>query len=71
VLAVLLATWVGVLMGTEATVRTQMREALRRRDWFFTAAEGAPDFWVPTLPQVRWVRDQMIYLGPVRREEVL
>jgi hypothetical protein len=54
-----------------SNLKARMREALRRRDWFFTAAEGAPDFWVPTLPQVRWVRDQMIYLGPVRREEVL
>jgi hypothetical protein len=46
-----------------------MREALHRREWFFTAAEEGSDFWVPTLPRVRWIRDQMVCLGPVRKEE--
>ena len=64
--------WFGrCVFEPSSNLQARMREALHRRDWFFTVAEGAPDFWVPTLPQVRWVRDQMVYLGPVRREEAL
>ncbi len=64
--------WFGrCVFEPSSNLQARMREARGRRDWFFTVAEGAPDFWVPTLPQVRWVRDQMVYLGPVRREEAL
>ena len=52
-----------------SNLEARMREVLRRREWFFTAAEGGSDFWIPTLSQVRWIRDQMLYLGPVRQEE--
>ncbi len=52
-----------------SNLRARMREVLHRREWFFTAAEGGSDFWVPTLSQVRWIRDQMVCLGPVRKEE--
>jgi hypothetical protein len=52
-----------------SNLRARMREALQRRDWFFcTAGEGAQQ-WVPSLPQVRWVRNELIYMGPVRREK--
>jgi hypothetical protein len=52
-----------------SNLKARMREALQRRDWFFgTAGEGA-EHWVPTLPQVRWVRNEMLCLGPVQREE--
>ena len=64
--------WFGrCVFEPSSNLQARMREALHRRDWFFTAAEGASDFWLPTLPQVRWLRDQMVYLGPVRREEAL
>ncbi len=64
--------WFGrCVFEPSSNLQARMREALQRRDWFFAVAEGAPDFWVSTLPQLRWVRDQMVYLGPVRREEAL
>ena len=64
--------WFGrCVFEPSSNLQARMREALQRRDWFFAMAEGAPDFWVSTLPQLRWVRDQMVYLGPVRREEAL
>jgi hypothetical protein len=64
--------WFGrCVFEPSSNLQARMREALQRRDWFFAVAEGGSDFWIPTLPQVRWVRDQMVYLGPVRREESL
>ncbi len=57
------------IVEPSSNLQARMREALHRREWFFTAAEGGSDFWVPTLSRVRWMRDQMVCMGPVRREE--
>jgi hypothetical protein len=51
-----------------SNLQARMREALQRREWFFASVGGGADFWIPTLSQVRWVRDQMVCLGPVRKE---
>jgi hypothetical protein len=51
-----------------SNLQARMREALQRREWFFAAVGGGADFWIPTLSQVRWLRDQMVCLGPVRKE---
>lgn len=64
--------WFGRCVSEPSSnLRARMREASLRRDWFFTVAEGQSDFWVPTLSRVRWLRDQMLYLGPVQREGAL
>ncbi len=61
--------FLGRIAEPSSNLQARMREALHRREWFFTAAEEGSDFWVPTLPRVRWIRDQMVCLGPVRKEE--
>jgi hypothetical protein len=61
--------WFGKSVSDPSSnLRARMREASKRRDWFFTAAAGGTDFWIPTLPQVRWIRDEMVLVGPVQRE---
>lgn len=52
-----------------SNLQARMREALNRREWFFASAQGGSDFWIQTSGQIRWVRDQLVCLGPVRREE--
>jgi hypothetical protein len=50
-------------------LKARMHEALQRRDWFFGMADEGEGLWVQTLPRVHWVRNEMICLGPVQREE--
>jgi hypothetical protein len=57
------------IMEPSSNLQARMREALQRREWFFSTIGGGSDFWIPTLSQVRWIRDQMVCLGPVRKEE--
>jgi hypothetical protein len=59
--------FLGRITEPSSNLEARMREVLQRREWFFTAAEGGPDFWIPTLSQVRWIRDQMLVVGPVRK----
>jgi hypothetical protein len=62
--------WFGrCISEPSSNLKARMREALQRRDWFFGAAGEEAEHWVPTLPQVRWVRNEMLCLGPVQREE--
>ena len=61
--------FLGVVAEPSSNLQARMRDALKRREWFFAAAEGGSDFWIPTSTQVRWIRDQMVCLGPVQREE--
>jgi hypothetical protein len=53
-----------------ANLKARIREAASRRDanWFYAGAQDTPEFWIPTEPQIRWVRNQMLCVGPVEKE---
>jgi hypothetical protein len=62
------AWYAGVFAEPSANLRARAKQVGARPGWFYAKAEAAPDFWIATSPQIRWVRDQMLCCGPVKAQ---
>ncbi|MEY2599839.1 MAG: hypothetical protein RLZZ142_2098, partial [Verrucomicrobiota bacterium] len=62
-------SWVASAISEPSpNLSARIAQSKAKRGWFFGGAQEAPGIWIPTSPQVRWVRDEMLCLGPVSRE---
>lgn len=58
--------YAGVFQEPSSNLKARAEHARGRSGWFYAKAQEAPDFWIPTSPKIRWVRDEMLCCGPVK-----
>jgi hypothetical protein len=60
-------TWYGTVFSEpSANLKARAKHVVGRPGWFYAQASKASDFWIPTSPQIRWMRDEMLCCGPVK-----